>query len=99
MTVYFISRHTGAQAWAQKHQIAPHAVMLEHLDLDQVQPGDQVVGQLPVHLAAEVCRRAGEYLHLSMEVPRKLRGRELTLEEMEACGARIERFVVTNRGG
>ena len=44
--------------------------------------GDTVIGTLPVNLAAEVCARSARYLHLSLEVPREVRGRDLTADEM-----------------
>ena len=58
MAVYFVSRHPGARAWA-RHQ-GLHAT-LEYLDADQTQPGDVVMGTLPVNLAAELCARQAYY--------------------------------------
>jgi CRISPR-associated protein Csx16 len=47
-----------------------------------------------VNLAAQVCERGARYLHLSLELTPELRGRELTVEEMRACGARLQAFRV-----
>ncbi|HHQ40896.1 MAG TPA: CRISPR-associated protein Csx16 [Chromatiales bacterium] len=49
---------------------------------------------LPIHLAAEVCERGARYLHLRLEVPRELRGRELTADDLAALGARLEAYQV-----
>jgi CRISPR-associated protein Csx16 len=93
MTLYFVSRHPGAQEWAREENIAVDA-LVEHLDPAQVMPGDTVIGSLPVNLAAEVCERGARYLHLSLELPLTLRGRELSAQDMRRYGARLEEFTV-----
>jgi CRISPR-associated protein Csx16 len=93
MIIYFITRHPGAIAWACEEGIeVTH--FIDHLDIATLQPGDVVIGTLPVNLAAEVCARGGRYLHLSLDLPPELRGRELSAEDMRRCGARVEEFVV-----
>ena len=93
MTVFFVSRHPGAQQWAAEENIAVDAV-IAHLDLDEIQPGDVVIGTLPIHLAARVCQRGGRYLHLSLELPPDWRGRELSAADLRRLGARIEEYRV-----
>jgi CRISPR-associated protein Csx16 len=93
MTLYFVSRHPGAQEWAREENIAVDA-LVEHLDPAIVMPGDTVIGSLPVNLAAEVCERGARYLHLSLELPLGSRGRELSAQDMRQCGARLEEFTV-----
>ncbi|WP_295401718.1 CRISPR-associated protein Csx16 [uncultured Thiocystis sp.] len=93
MTTYFISRHPGACAWADEEGISVDRI-IDHLDPAIITPGDTLIGSLPVNLVAEVCARGGRYLHLSLDLPAALRGRELTAEQMRACGARIERYRV-----
>ena len=91
MTTWFVSRHPGAIEWAGRqglridHQIA-------HLDPASIAPGDIVIGTLPVNLAAEVCARGGRYLNLSLDLPPTARGRELSADELDAFGARIEGY-------
>jgi len=94
MTTFFVSRHPGAQEWARAEGLAVDQV-LDHLDLALVQPGDRVLGSLPVNLAAAVCARGGRYLHLSLELPRDWRGRELSAADLKALGARIEEYQIT----
>lgn len=94
MTTYFVSRHPGAREWARQEGIEVDAVV-EHLDATTIQPGDTVIGSLPVNLAAEVCGRGARYLHLTLELPFELRGKELTAAEMRRCGARIEEFHIS----
>jgi len=93
MTTYLITRHEGAKQWVEEEGISVDA-QLDHLEIDQVRPGDVVLGSLPVNLAAEVCARGGRYFHLSLELPYEARGRELTAEDMRRFGARLEEFWV-----
>ncbi len=90
----FVTRHGGAREWAARQGLRVDE-FLAHLDPRSINPGDLVIGSLPVHLVAEICRRGGRYKHLSMQVPPEARGRELTAEEMERYGARLEEFRVT----
>lgn len=93
MSVWLVSRHPGAVAWLEQQGL-PNARVVSHLDPETVQQGDCVVGTLPVHLAAEVCTRGGRYLHLALDLRAEQRGRELTREDMEACGARLVEYRV-----
>jgi len=93
MSIYFVTRHPGAHEWAAAEGLAVDTV-LPHLDPASIEPGDQVIGSLPVNLAAEVCARGGRYLHLSLDLPPALRGQELSIEQMRACNARIEEYQV-----
>lgn len=93
MTIYFVTRHPGALAWAAEEGITVDA-LVGHLDHTVIAPGDRVIGSLPVNLVAEVCVRGGRYLHLSLDLAPELRGRELTADDMRACGARIEEYRV-----
>ena len=93
MTTYFVTRHPGARDWAEEEGIRVDDV-IDHLETGLIQPGDTVIGSLPVNLAGEVCARGGVYLHLSLDLPPELRGRELSADQMRACGARIEGYVV-----
>ena len=74
MTTYFVSRHPGAVAWAARRGLAVDAY-LAHLDPQQIQPGDTVIGILPVHLAARVCGSGARYLNLSLDMPENARER------------------------
>ncbi len=93
MTTLFVSRHPGAREWAAEEGVIVDAVVA-HLDPDTIQPGDVVIGTLPIHLAARVCERGGRYLHLSLELPPDWRGRELSAADLRSCGARLEAYRV-----
>jgi CRISPR-associated protein Csx16 len=93
MTTYFVTRHPGAIEWAARRRMRiDHR--LAHLDPAIITPGDTVIGILPVNLAARVCERGGRYFNLSLDLPADARGRELSADELEAYGARIEGYFV-----
>jgi CRISPR-associated protein Csx16 len=93
MSIFFVSRHSGAIEWAARQNLqVDHLV--QHLDPAQVLPGDTVIGSLPVNLAAQVCDAGATYWHLSLKLPAELRGCELSANDMERLGARIESFLI-----
>ena len=94
MTNYLVTRHAGTQEWIRRQGLDIHQCV-DHLDIDEIRAGDQVFGTLPVNLAAEVCALGGRYFHLSLVVPRSLRGVEISADEMEALGPSLEEYVVT----
>jgi len=94
MTTCFVSRHPGALDWAAGEGLVVDRVVA-HLDPATLQPGDVVIGTLPIHLAVRVCARGGRYLHLSLELPPEQRGRELSTADLRRFGARLEAFRVT----
>lgn len=91
MKYFFVSRHPGAIEWASRHGIVG-AELVPHFDPEDVEPGDVVIGTLPINLVAEVNRRGGTYQHLSMDLPSDARGKELTADDMDQYGARLETF-------
>ena len=97
MTIYFVSRHPGATAWAQEEGIAVDQ-QLDHMDINLIRTGDTVIGSLPVNLAAEVCARGARYLHMSINLPARLRGVELSVDQMRECSARLEEFSIKQMG-
>ena len=92
MTNLFVTRHPGAVEWAMRQGLS--AQMVAHLDPAAIQPGDVVMGTLPVQLAAEVCARGGRYLHLELDLPAEARGRDLSADDMDRFGAKLTSFRV-----
>ncbi len=93
MTTWFVSRHPGAVEWVVRQSLEVHR-QVAHLNLDDIQTGDTVIGSLPVNLAAKVCALGATYWHLSLEVPAHLRGKELDADALQHLGARLESFQV-----
>lgn len=88
--VVIVTRHKGAIEWLREHypelcrgRVIRHAGYRDIKD-------KVVVGVLPVHMAHE-CR---EYWHLEMDLPQSCRGKELTKEDMEGQGCRLNRYVI-----
>ncbi len=93
MTTYFVSRHEGAVRWAQQQGLSVDSVV-PHLDPAVVHAGDTVIGTLPVHLAAQVCHAGARYVHLRLDVPAELRGRELDAAGLDRHHASLQQFDV-----
>ncbi|MCL2877087.1 MAG: CRISPR-associated protein Csx16 [Betaproteobacteria bacterium] len=91
MTAFFITRHSGALEWATRQQLTVDR-WVTHLDPAEVKAGDTVIGTLPVNLAARICARGANYLHLSLYLPAEARGRELSADELERYGAHLQGF-------
>jgi len=90
MVTYFVSRHPGAVEWAARRGI--NAEPVKHLDPEQINGGDTVIGTLPVHLVAQINARGGRYLHLELSIPEDMRGEELSADQMEEYGATLQEF-------
>lgn len=95
MRTIFVTRHPGARDWAERHGFKGVECVAHFTP--STEASVRVIGTLPVHLAAEVCRQGGEYWHLSLEVPPEYRGRELSADDMERFGAVVERYEVRAR--
>lgn len=93
MTIWFVSRHPGAVEWARRHGVM-FDLHAHHLDLDMIATGDRVLGSLPVNMAALICDKGAEYWHLSLRLAPQDRGRELTADDLDRGGARLERYRV-----
>lgn len=91
MTTWFITRHPGARRWAEVHNLLVDRYCT-HLDPSEIQPGDTVIGTLPVHLAAAVCSAGASYINLSIDLPAHTRGKELSCEQLMQFNARLEAF-------
>lgn len=92
-TVWLISRHTAALEWLSKqwpHELCRRAAALPALE--EIARTDWVVGNLPIHLIAELTSRRVRYFHLVLDLPPERRGHELTVEDMERYGARLEEY-------
>jgi hypothetical protein len=50
-------------------------------------------------LAAEVCTRGARFFNLSLDVPPEARGRDLSADDMERFGVRLEEYDVRKLAG
>lgn len=93
MRTWVVSRHPGALTWLQ-HRGFKNYHQVAHLDPTVPQPGDVVVGNVPVPLIAALTERDIAYYHLTVPLTLERRGAELSCEELDHLGARLERFEV-----
>lgn len=97
MTIYFVTRHLGALAWAEQNHLH-FDVHLEHLlDLQQLNANDVIIGTLPINMVFQLNQKGVRYIHLSLDIPPQLRGVELNVEQLHACKAALEEFVVQKK--
>ncbi|MDP1696216.1 MAG: CRISPR-associated protein Csx16 [Xanthomonadaceae bacterium] len=99
MTVYFITRHPMTERWvrfASRRGKLPWPVdaVLEHLDPVIVQPGDVVMGTLPLKVIDAVLQRGAQFWALDLDVPPALRGKELSATQLAAFKARLTQYEV-----
>ncbi len=93
MTTFFVSRHQGAIDWALQQNLAIDT-FVAHLDIDQVNAGDIVIGTLPIHLAAEVCAKGANFFFLTINISFMQRGVELSTQQLTAQNCKIQPFFV-----
>lgn len=93
MTHWLVSRHQGAIDFINSLGIEIHQ-QVPHLNLEEVNPGDVIYGTLPIHLAAEVCAKGARYLHLTLNLPFELRGKEISLADLHLANPKLEEFKV-----
>lgn len=93
MTTYFVTRHTGAKQWAIEQGVMVDYIV-DHLNIEDLQTGDTVLGSLPVNLVAELNEKGVRYFHLTLPLSEALRGKEISAELMRELGAKLEEFEV-----
>lgn len=101
---YFVTRHDGAITWACQEGLIPKGqpfLGIVHLTkdiLETLEPGDAVVGVLPIQLVAKVCEKGAKFFALVLDLPLDARGKELTADDMRRYGARLEEYSAKREG-
>ncbi len=94
MRRYLVSRHGVALDWVSAQGFVVDEV-LSHFDdacLERVQAGDVVMGTLPIQIVAELTLKGVCYYHLLIPLTSELRGRTLTLEELNSLDVQLVAF-------
>ena len=94
MTVWFVSRHEGARAWARRQGIRIDR-WATHFRAEDAAPGDIVLGTLPFDVAERICAKGCRFFALSMHLSKHQRGCELDSDGMTAVNCRLVEFRVT----
>jgi len=88
-----VTRHRGAIDWLQKRGFVGEIV--SHINADEIKGGETVVGVLPITLVKQLLDKGCIVYILQLpDVPRELRGVELTSGMMDRFGAKL--FKITN---
>jgi len=89
---YIVSRHPGAVAWLKSRGFAGQVIA--HLDPKILNRGDRVVGVLPITLVKQLIDKGVQVYSLQLpNLPRELRGEELTPELMDKYEAKVFRIL------
>lgn len=94
MSTTFVVRHPAAIAWVKKQPIKIDH-WTEFLEIAEIKKGDTVIGILPMHLAAQVCAKGAQFIALCLDIPSDLRGKELTLTQLESLSCHLQAYSVT----
>ncbi len=87
--IIIVTRHVGTVEWLNKQGV--YGKLTSHARPDDVR-GNIIIGNPPLHLAY-LARRVG-IVDLP-NLPTRLRGRELSANQMERYGAKITWYTVT----
>jgi len=93
MTV-IVSRHAGQVEWLRRQGVV--GPVISHVEAPEQIAGKVVFGNLPMSLAA------GAALVVTVDLPGlkpEQRGQELSPEEMDAAGARLQCYRIQRYGG
>lgn len=91
--VLIVSRHSGAVEWLRRQGYRDTTV-ISHLDISLVNKGDIVIGTLPLHQAAQIAARKAQFLFIEMNIPERKRGAEISADEMDQYGAKLQEYSV-----
>ena len=101
-----VTRHEAAVEWLRKSYpegAAGEVTRIGHMDwrvIERLRPGDKVIGVLPIHLVAELTRRGVTYFGISIpNLPKGMRGTELSADEMEQFGAHLTEYAALGGRG
>jgi len=88
MTTFIVSRHSGAIKWLRLKGF--QGKVITHLNPATIKAGDVVVGVLPITLVKKLIDKGITVYSLQLpDVPKELRGQELTPEMMDEFGAKV----------
>ena len=86
--IIIVSRHQGAIDFVLSNGF--NGRIVEQFSPEMAESGMVVIGILPVHLIGEVLKSGSRFIQIQLpEVPREMRGQELTPEQMVQYGAKL----------
>ena len=94
MKVWFVSRHQGAIEWMKAQLNWSIDYWVEHLDVDLINPGDIVIGVLPLPLISDLCAKDAVFYALVMNQSQEQRGIEHSMGDMFKAKSCLVRYYV-----
>ena len=89
MRVAIVSRHESTIKFVKV--MFKDATVFEHIsDVDMLKDFDLIIGNLPLPLVAKLKEMGKRFVMISLNIPRELRGKELTLDELKKYAEMIE---------
>jgi len=86
--ILIVSRHSGAIEFVKSKGF--NGRIVEQFSPEMAEAEMIVIGILPVHLISEVLVKNARFIQIQLpEVPREMRGQELTPEQMVQYGAKL----------
>ena len=87
-----VSRHQGAIEWAQ--QVTIFDKIVSHFNINEIKAHDCIYGNLPIHIAAQICDKKARYFHLVLNITKAMRGQELTAEQLAKNNASFKEYII-----
>ncbi len=81
MKVVIVSRHEGTISLLKKR--FPDAEVVSHLSDPAAYKDCLIIGNLPIHMIAELLQNNNRFVLVALNVPPELRGKELNEEELK----------------
>lgn len=94
---WLVSRHEATKKWLLNTSTHFDEV-IDHLDINLIHDGDEVVGVLPINIAAEVCAKGARYFHVAIQVTKDQRGKELDDQELAQLDPKLIEYQVIRLG-
>ncbi|MCW8109600.1 CRISPR-associated protein Csx16 [Alteromonas ponticola] len=90
---WFVGRHKGSADWVKLQGIHID-YYVEHIDVDNgPQPGDTVIGTLPVHLIAQLNAMGVRFVHLQLSLSNEDRGKELCARRLLSLRPKLVEYL------
>lgn len=94
MKKLIVTRHAGLIEYLRRNNITGDVT--PHLNLDEVSSNiTQVWGVIPLPLIAKLNEKGIDVYNVNLNMPLELRGKELTLEQMDQVDVAVNKVTVT----
>ena len=93
-TTWFVGRHAGSAEWIRTQNVNIDKYV-EHLDEHHwPNPGDMVIGTLPVHIVASLNQQGVRFIHLKLNTTSSNRGEEMSATDLQRLAPVLVEYLV-----